>query len=209
MNSVCLSTAYFPPICYFTKLVAFPKAAIEAHENFLKQSYRNRCYILSSNGKIPLTVPVQKANSGLPIQEVKIDYSENWQRQHERALLAAYGSSPFYEYYIADFAFVFDEKIKTLWELNNRILASCCALLEIAPAITQTKIFEKSYPQDFRNSIHPKKIFQETDASFHPSPYAQVFSEKIAFQADLSILDLLFNLGTESEIYLLNAAQHS
>lgn len=205
MNEVYLSTAYFPPVQYFTKLVKYEKAVIEAQENFLKQSYRNRCYILGSNGRTSLSVPVQKANSGLPIQEMKIDYSEDWQRQHERALLAAYGSSPFYEHYISDFNFVFHEHTETLWKLNNLILTKCCELLEINPQIVTTETFQQNYPNDFRQSIHPKKTFQKEDANFSSKPYVQVFSDKFNFAPNLSILDLLFNVGTEAEIYLLNA----
>ncbi len=203
MKTVYLSTAYFPPIQYFCKLLQFPLVAIETGENFIKQSYRNRCNILGSNGKSTLSVPVQKANSSLPIQEIHIDYSEHWQRQHERALLAAYSSSPFYEYYIDDFSFVFQEHITTLWELNSRILDTCCELLEITPKITITTDFEKNVAHDFRYSIHPKKAHQKPDADFTPLPYSQVFSDKFTFQPNLSILDLLFNLGTEAEIYLL------
>lgn len=209
MQTAILSTAYFPPIQYFSKLIAFPNIHIEAYENFLKQSYRNRCYILGSNGKTSLTVPVQKANSGLPIKNIKIDYTENWQKQHERTLLAAYGSSPFYEYYIDDFDFVFNEKIQTLWEFNSRILYVCCKLLQINPIIKETSAFKPKYSHDFRNSIHPKKNFQKPDNSFISVPYVQVFANKFSFQPNLSILDLLFNVGTESEIYLHNTIKNS
>ncbi|PVX52642.1 WbqC-like protein [Balneicella halophila] len=207
MNTVFLSSAYFPPIQYFSKLVHYEKVSIEAHENFLKQSYRNRCYILGSNGIEIVTVPVQKANSRLPIKDIKIDFSENWQRQHHRALEAAYSSSPYYEYYIDDLLFVFNEKEVHLWELNNRILNTCCNLLEIDPTIEETQKYQKTLPNDFRNSIHPKKSFQKIDNEFSAKPYTQVFSDKFDFTPNLSILDLLFNLGPESELYLLNTLQ--
>ncbi len=207
MNTIYLSTAYFPPIQYFTKLISTNKIVIEANENFIKQSYRNRCNILGSNGKTTLSVPVQKGNSGLPIREMQIDYSENWQQQHQRALLAAYSSSPFYEYYIDDFVFVFNEQIPTLWELNKRILATCCNLLKINPKIIETTTFERQLPNDFRNCIHPKKSHQRTDENFTPLPYTQVFADKFPFEPNLSILDLLFNVGTEAEIYLLRSCQ--
>ncbi len=207
MEQIYLSTAYFPTIQYFTKLLSPNNVAIEGHENFVKQSYRNRCNILSSNGKIALSIPILRGNSGLPIQEVQIDYSENWQQQHARALQAAYSSSPFYEYYIDEFAFVFQEQISTLWELNERILVVCCELLDINPNITTTTHFEKHLPNDFRKCIHPKKSYQKPDETFLPLPYTQVFADKFPFEPNLSILDLLFNIGTESEIYLLRSSK--
>ncbi len=209
MDRVYLSTAYFPPIQYFAKLIQYPIAAIEVYENFPKQTFRNRCHILGSNGKIVLSIPVKKSNRKTPIAEVEIDYSEDWQKQHRRALLAAYGSSPFYEYYINDFDFVFEGKTQMLCELNRRILNVCCELLQITPKLSNTQNFNKYYPNDFRNTIHPKSKYQQIDTDFRPLPYTQVFSDKFAFEPNLSILDLLFNLGTESEIYLLNTIKQS
>ncbi len=209
MNTVHLSTAYFPPIQYFAKLLQYPTATIEVCENFPKQTYRNRCHILGSNGKIVLSIPVKKANKKTPITEVEIDYAEDWQKQHSRALLAAYGSSPFYEYYIHDFDFVFKGKTQMLCELNRKILAVCCELLQITPKLTNTQEYHKHYPNDFRNTIHPKTKHQQLDPNFTPLPYMQVFYDKFAFEPNLSILDLLFNLGTESEIYLLRTIKQA
>lgn len=202
-----LSTAYFPPIHYFCKILQAKDIWIEQEEHFLKQSYRNRCIITSSNGRIPLTIPVKRANSGLPIKEVEIDYTEDWQQQHYRTLLTAYGSSPFFEFYIDDLKKVFNERIPLLWELNKKILNICCELLQIDKTITYTNKYESHVQEDFRLQIHPKKKFQKEDKTFAPKPYWQPFSETLGFQENLSILDLIFNMGTESEIYLLSCIQ--
>lgn len=198
-NTAYFSTAFFPPISYFVKLLEYERSNMEAQENYLKQTYRNRCNVLSSNGLQSVTVPLQQANSKVPIQEIKIDYTTHWQVQHQRTLLAAYGSSPFYEYYIDDFSFVFEQKIETLWELNYRILNVCFELLQITPAMEFTSVYRAEVSNDFRMSISPKSKQKLIDFS----PYRQVFSDKFPFYENLSILDLLFNMGTESEIYLL------
>lgn len=198
-NTACFSTSFFPPISYFIKLLEYKRCKIEACENFVKQTYRNRCNVLSSNGIQPITVPVQRANSKIPIQKIEIDYAMNWQVQHQRTLLASYGSSPFYEYYIDDFSFVFEEKTETLWELNHRILNVCLELLQITPNVEFTSKYETKVPNDFRMSISPKSKQKLLDFI----PYYQVFSDKFPFCENLSILDLLFNVGTEAEIYLL------
>lgn len=198
-----LSTAYFPPIQYFCKILKEPNIWIESQENFIKQSYRNRCVVMNSNGRINLSVPVKRANSTLPITQIEIDYNENWQRQHYRTLTAGYGASPFFEFYIDDFKPIFEEKIPFLWQLNNKIIDLCSKLIQIPNNTKPTTKYEHSIENDFRNSIHPKKRHQKEDPTFIPLPYWQPFSDTYGFQENLSILDLLFNMGTESEIYLL------
>lgn len=200
-----LSTAYFPPIQYFCKLLQTDVSWIEAQENFLKQSYRNRCIVMGSNGKLVLTVPVKRANSSIPITKIEIDYTEDWQRQHLRTLKACYGSSPFFEFYMPEFQSIFQERIPTLWLLNNTILKICCELLEITCKTKFTTVYKTEVPDDFRLQIHPKRKYQQVDETFAPSTYWQPFTNTYNFQENLSILDLLFNMGTESEIYLLNS----
>ncbi len=200
---VLLATAYFPPIQYFSKLTKGFLSTVELHENYSKQSYRNRCHILGSNGLLPLSVPVVKGNSKSPIKQVRIDYSELWQRQHLRALDAAYKSSPFYEFYIDDLLHLFQPNYTFLYELNQSILSTCCELLELESGISYSNHYEHS-PNglDFRQIIHPKKSYQKEDSSFCPIPYTQVFAQKEDYFPNLSILDLLFNLGPNSLDYL-------
>ena len=61
--------------------------------------------------------------------------------------------------------------------------------------------------EDFRERIHPKKDFIFEDAAFSPQPYYQVFQERLGFLPNLSIIDLLFNMGPESLLVLQQSHQ--
>ena len=98
LNQVILSSHYFPCIAYFAHLVKYPDIIIDIGENFLKQSYRNRCIIYTSNGPLALSIPVIKKNN-TPMKDVLIDVKEDWKTKHWRAISSAYNSSPFFEFY--------------------------------------------------------------------------------------------------------------
>ncbi len=202
MNNLLLSTAYFPPISYFSKIANSNNLFVETHDNYVKQTYRNRCNILSANGKLSISIPVTKNNSlKTPTKDIIIDYDTNWQKNHYRSIMSAYKSSPFYEFYIDDFLFVFENKTKYLLDLNNNILSILLGNLDIESKINFTEEYIKIDPTfiDFRNNIIPKKETPE----FTQREYWQVFIDKFPFQKDLSILDLLFNKGPEANLFLV------
>ncbi len=196
-SSILLSTAYFPPIEYFSAIIATPKVLIEKYENFQKQSYRNRCQIFGANGKQTLSIPIKKgANKKCPIANIAIDYDEPWQKNHFKSIESAYRSSPFFEYYIDDLLFVFEEKSEMLFDLNHRILSTCIELLELDATIQTSSDFIPIDPDntnDYRYTIHPKK---QLASGLRPTNYyMQVFNDKHGFIPQLSILDLIFNEG--------------
>ena len=135
-----LSTAYFPPIEYFALLAKYSVVYMEACENYQKQSYRNRCRILTSNGVEALNVPVVHENGtfSLPVKEIRVDYSTPWVLRTERAIESAYSSSPFFIYYRDALFAILDSHPVTLWELNRRIIDFFCAKIGIAPKILET-----------------------------------------------------------------------
>lgn len=200
MNSLLLSTAYFAPIQYYSKLLNYKEIYIEQFEHFNKQTYRNRCVILGGNGPIQLVVPVVKGRGRkILIKDLEISYDTNWQRNHWRTIFSAYSSSPFFEYYKDDIQRFFETRYKFLLELNLNIHETICGLLEIENNVILTSDFEKA-PDDtvnLREAITPK-ISTEADQEFLPQKYTQVFSDKLGFIANLSILDLLFNEGPNS-----------
>ena len=204
-NKIILSTAYFGNIQYYSKLVNYNNIEIEVHENFTKQSYRNRTEILGANGKLALTIPVKKGRSiKIPINELELDYSENWMNTHWRSIESAYRHSAFFEYYVDYIEPIFDDRPQFLLEFNNTIQSTILDILEIDNEIKETTEFVK-VPDgiDFRDAIHPKARMQKEDVNFIAPEYFQVFANKFGFTPNLSILDLLFNCGPSTTEILM------
>jgi hypothetical protein len=205
-TTALLSTAYFAPIQYYCKLIQHSNVMIEQWENYSKQSYRNRCNIYGANGALAISVPVVKATSKkVLIKDVKISYDTNWQKLHWKGIESAYKSSPFYEYYIDDLERFFSNKWEYLLDFNQEIQAELCEILEIENKNTLTDDFiplNTTDFSDFRNVIHPKISKETKDPEFNPKPYTQVFGDKHGFIPNVSILDLIFNMGPDSSHYL-------
>jgi len=197
-----LSTAYFAPIQYYSKLVRYGQIVVERHENYCKQTYRNRCRVYTANGLLDLVVPIVKNGElKMPITEVEISYDTLWQKLHFKAIESAYRRSPFYEYYIDDLMVFFSVRHRYLYEFNMQIMRTVCSLTKIPFRIQESREYMKPSEEiiDLRNGIHPKTNRQQTDADFVPPHYTQVFANKWGFQPNLSILDLLFNTGPEAK----------
>lgn len=200
-----LTSSYFPPIQYYSKIVKNDDIIIEQYEHFGKQSYRNRCEIYGANGKLTLSVPVIKgAKKKILTKDIQIEYVEDWRKIHFKGIESAYRKSPFYEYYIDDIEPIFTKEYKYLIELNNNILEVVNEILEISPNITYSDDYIKDTEgiEDWRDFIHPKESRRKEDNKFIVNPYTQVFCDKLGFEPNLSILDLIFNLGPESLMYL-------
>lgn len=199
-GSILLSTAYFAPIQYYSMLLKNPEVYIEQFENFIKQTYRNRCVIYGANGPISLVIPVIKGRgTKILIKDLRISYEMDWQKNHWRTIFSAYNSSPFFEYFKDDIFPFFEKKHKFLLDFNLYIHETICELLEIENNAVLTKDFEKT-PKDtlnLRETISPKNKIQGNEY-FLSKKYTQVFSEKMGFISNLSILDLLFNEGSNS-----------
>ena len=197
-SKILLSTAYLAPIQYYTKFLVYDKVIIEAHENFIKQTYRNRCKIYGANGELTLTIPVKKISTKTKIKELLIDYDTNWRKLHWKSIESAYNSSPFFEYYADDFIPFFTKKYKFLFDLNTDLLNMILNILDIniIPGFTDQYFNSEYLIDDMREKIHPKKRFN--DQKFKIIEYTQVFQLKSGFIPNLSIVDLLFNEGPNS-----------
>jgi len=206
-SGILLSTAYFAPIRYFSKLATYPEIYIEQHEHFIKQTYRNRTVILGANGPISLIVPVEKGREQkIKIKDLRISYDEDWQRNHWRTIFSAYNSSPFFEYYADELKPFFLKKFVFLFEYNQHITKTILEILEITAKLNLTETFEQ-IPENylnFREKISPKAHKTVDDPHFIVQPYTQVFAEEFGFVPDLSILDLLFNEGPSAHSVLMN-----
>lgn len=199
-----LITSYFPPISYFYFIAQSEKVLIELHENYDRQSIRNRCYILSPNGIQHLSIPIVKTQNR-SIKDIEIDYSVAWNSKHAHAIRSAYGKSPFFCYYYNDLIQPLFKKHKYLLDLNNELLFVICNTLQITCNISYTQTYSKTYldANDLRSTYALTKI-PPFIKNLYIEPYIQCFSDRYAFCPDLSIVDLLFNIGNESLWYLKN-----
>lgn len=208
-SPILLSTAYFAPIQYYTKLFAHETVGLEQFENYSKQSYRTRCDILAANGPLSLSVPIKKeAQAKVLIKDVRIDYDLPWQRMHWKSIESAYRHSPFYEYYIDSFERFFIRQYEFLLDLNQEIQAQMLIELDVQCQLELTSDYCPSSMfggADLRDAIHPKPCLKQDDPTFKPEPYYQVFADRFGFTPNLSILDLLFNEGPCSITVLDNS----
>ncbi len=184
-----LPTAYLPPISYCSALYRADEACIEQWEHYVKQTVRSRCTIAGPNGPMPLSVPVVKAaRPDEPICQTRISDHGNWRHLHWKALQSAYGNSPFFEFYEDDFRPFYRPDWEFLVDYNRDLLKMLCGLLDIEPRISYTDRFLAQPALQFPGVA--------------PRPYYQVFSARHGFIPDLSVVDLLFNMGPESVLYL-------
>lgn len=200
MKPAYISTAYLGPVQQYSKMFHFPEVRIETSENYLKQSYRNRCIIAGANGPLPLSVPIVKPDTLKCLtKDIRISDHGNWRHLHWNAIVSAYNSTPFFEYYEDDFSPFYEKKYEFLFDFNEELLMLICQLLDIQPQIQYTTSFEADVENDFR-WISPKQDI--ADPSFLLKPYYQVFQDKHGFLPNLSIIDLLFNTGNEGILIL-------
>jgi len=198
-GEILLSTAYFPPVEYFSLIRNTGNILIEQEENYIRQTYRNRCKILASKGVLVLSVPVMKGSLlKAPIKDVTIDYSKRWQQVHIRAITSSYGKSPYFQFYFEQIEKILLNNHRFLLDLNDELLHKCLGILRFNKCVTHTCSFKPaiSMDQDFRYIISPKEI-----SGYNCRPYIQVFGQN-GFVPGLSILDLIFNMGPEAEKFL-------
>ena len=213
-----LTTAYFPPVSWFAAIaedfslspdkVKSSCVYLEACENYQKQSYRNRCRFYSSQGVDVLNVPVIHTGGRInhPITEILVDYSTNWVMKTKRAIVSAYMTSAYFEYYEDELFAILDSRPEKLWDLNLELIRFFLRKTGLSADFHMTEEFvgpgSDKYGKDHRFDIHPKRpdnILKDLELE---KPYFQVFSPKYGFQPNLSIMDLLFNEGPDSILYL-------
>lgn len=203
---LCANTQWMPSIAFMAlwQKLKLPYL-MEAHENYQKRSWRNRAYILNAQGRQLLSLPLDSGkNAQMPIKEVSINYNEDWQRQHLRTLMAAYGSAPFYEHYMPEVEKLYVQQTNTLWDWNLLWLKWFRQKLYLELEIEFTSSFEKNKGAEVldvrnfnadKNEIHH---LRKNESFWYP----QIFEAEIGFQTNVSILDLLFCTGPEAGTYL-------
>jgi len=200
MESILLSSAYLPPVSFFTAINSGGDVLIEQYDNYCKQTYRNRCRIATASGVQSLTVPIVKSSSPKQLmKDVRISDHGEWRHQHWNALESAYMNSPFFMYYQDDFRPFYEKKYEFLIDFNTELTLLIMNLAGMNKNIRLTESYGKKDQNilDLRQMVNPG-----TDEPHDCRPYWQVFKEKYGFLANLSAVDLLFNMGSEFPLYL-------
>jgi hypothetical protein len=200
-GKILISTAYLPSIDYMRVISHADEVLIEKKENYIKQTYRNRCYIVSSHGAQLLSVPIYEGSRHkVPVTEARIDYSKRWQQVHLRAMISSYKSSPYFDFYFDEVEKIVSENFEFLFDLNNALFNCVLNMLRMKKTILYTEHFEpivdKYESSDYRYRILPGQSI------FSSKQYSQVFYPETGFVPGLSIVDLIFNLGPEAVSYL-------
>ena len=194
---VLLPISYLGPISYFAYILQAEQVNIESKEHFVKQSVRNRCSILGANGIQTLSIPKQRKSSDkTSISEIGISNKDKWQKSHWQSIVSAYNSSPFFEYFKDELEQFYNTKFNNLFDFNLQLTHKILQFIQEEKELKITSSFQNNFDGiDLRNHKFTSENTQQ---------YEQVFSEKHPFIPNLSIIDLLFNLGPETEEYLNN-----
>ena len=183
-----LPCCYLAPVSHYSAYYRADEVRLEVCDHFVKQTLRNRCWIDSPNGALALTVPVVKMEGKTLMRDVRISDHGNWRHQHWVALESSYRQSPFFEYYADEFAPFYQKKWDFLADFNEELMMLVASLLDIEEPVTRTIAFEDALPL--------------TEGRRESSPYYQMFASRHGFLPDLSIVDLLFNMGPEGVLWL-------
>jgi WbqC-like protein family len=196
---------YFPPVIFFVTLNKESYVYLDIYEVYRKMSFRNRCMIAGAQGIISLSVPLRNGrNQQLPVNEVLISETENWQVRHFKSIQSAYNRSPFFEYYQDELKGIYQKPFVRLKDWNLYCLNW---LKEKLSWVAEIRLTEKAIPfnapgiDDRRNRVLPKNYKE-----WYPVKYRQVFEERTGFFPNLSVLDLLFNTGPEAGELLRNSS---
>ena len=192
---------YLAPVPLYAQIYAGDTMLVAANEPFTKQTFRNRTVIATENGRQNLTIPVVHDGGKTAMRDIRISEHGNWRHQHWNALVSAYRKSPFFDYYADDFAHFYEERDGFLMDFNLRMHSVVCELLGLERGV---EFLEENLDEcmviDLRHTAEPKAVADVT--GYTAQPYYQVFAQRHGFIPDLSIVDLLFNMGPESLIVL-------
>lgn len=201
---------YIAPIPLYVHLYAHKEVFIDGDSSFVKQTFRNRATIATENGTQTLTIPVIH-DGRQPMRDVRISEHGNWRHLHWNALASAYRKSPFFDYYADDFAHFYEERNGFLMDFNLRLHHMVCELMNLEHTCT---ILDESAMERVKNNITDLRCLAEPkciadDPQPHTAPYYQVFALRNGFIKNLSIVDLLFNMGPEALLVLRDTCNNA
>ena len=194
-SKILIEPHYFPSIEFLCAIFSFDEIILEVHEYFEKQTYRNRCFINTANGKLMLTVPLENRHGKIFTKDVRIEPGLKWRNNHWRAIESAYRKAPFYEHYSDDLKKIIFDNCDSLHELNYNLLSFCLRHIGLQKKISETVAYNKDVEEnifDCRSVISHKKPFSERNI-LKPQGYYQIFGSE--FVSNLAFVDLLFCEG--------------
>ena len=201
-----MKSYYLAPISYYAQLVQSEMVSIDLDEPYRKQTLRNRCWIASPNGPLALTIPVVKfVPYHTPMRDIRISDHGNWRHLHWNALKSSYGRTPFFEFYEDDFAPFYERKWEFLADYNQALQELVLGELGVESGEWRVEGEESNRTAEGLHLANPRNV-SDLMINILP-PYYQLFSDRNGFMADLSMVDLLFNLGPESILYLTRNSQ--
>jgi hypothetical protein len=207
IREVRIELQYLPCLEYFTCILQYDRVYIDIEERYAKQTYRNRCSVLTTNKIDTLTIPVKGYQPATPTKDILIDYNQDWIRRHLGCLQSGYGKSPFYEFYAHEFNRVYEKKLAYLVDLNYELLTICLRLVGIGTEIRYNLSGAGNEEMGIENAISliNNKKHPNSFKFYQPAPYYQTFGND--FVGNLSIVDLLFNMGPEAKSVLLRSCK--
>lgn len=198
---------YMPPIEFFVAVQDAEEIWIERHDNYQKQSYRNRATVQLANQVKHMSIPVLGGNKKSLYTDIQIDYSQSWKNVHLRGIRSAYGNAPFFEFFFPEFEKIFLKNHGHLWDLNLDLLTLCLKCLRHTAILRETYHYERGEVRnDWRGVIKAKEPFSARN-TYAPFPYAQIFG--VNFAPNLSIVDLLFCEGPNSNSIILQSKRNN
>jgi hypothetical protein len=205
-----LPMLYLPPVTYMALLHTADEVRIEAYENYIKSTYRNRCEIPGANGKITLSIPLTGGRDHHRLyRESRISYTDGWQHRHLMSIISCYGSAPFYEHYIDYFKPFYERRHEHLYEFNRELLLLLIRLMKLDVKVNYTDVYDKNPAgiTDMRYAFktnHPITDLSIGQKKWHLGevPYISVFESTDVASMHMSSLDLLFNTGPGSRSIL-------
>ena len=198
-NKVLLPVFYLPPISWFSALENAEEIELEQYENFIKQTYRNRMCIYGANGKLSLIIPIKHSGSKV-LKDIKMSFAEDWVSHHWKSIKSAYQNTPYFEYYEHKIKSIYNYKTDSLIDFNCNAINVLLKIIKSDKKFSLSSEYNKVVDyEDYRDLFSTK-----SETSFEMIDYYQAFSDKHGFLKDLSILDLICNIGPESLTYIKN-----
>lgn len=196
MAKLAIDLHYLPCLELFAAISEAEELLISPLDPYQRQSFLNRTRIRLANKVETLSIPIVGRRPKVSLNQVRLDYSQNWQSRHLRSIQSAYGKAPFFEYFFPDIQEIIESNAECLWDLNLRLMTICLKLLRLPVKVTV--LTEGEIPpevMDIRGLIVPGRPFSDRKF-YYPLPYSQLFG--LNFEPNLSILDLLFCTGPEA-----------